>query len=348
MKTKSPGVRGATIHDVARLADVSIATVSRVLNTPASVNKDMAGRVLEAAAQLGYTTNSAGKALRIARTRTIATLLPRLDDPIFSELAHGILETLFENDYAGFLQTSGYDNRNIFEPAYKLLNRGAEGLIIFGKIEDERLLQFISKTPIPVLQVYSYLENSDLPSVGIDNYKSCQKIAELMLQFGHTNIALISGPIAGNDRQQSRLQAYLDTMERIGLKQTVQIVQPGYTLNDGGQAFRRILDENPKVTAVMCNTALLACGVFSECRKLGINVPSDLSVSGFEDVSFAPLLYQSLTTLTVPATDMGRYAARAMIANLENGDRITSMQFETNLILRDSVATAPKGSTRAA
>ncbi|MFF0952806.1 LacI family DNA-binding transcriptional regulator [Rhizobium leguminosarum] len=348
MKNKSISNRVATVHDVAKLANVSIATVSRVLNKPENVNKDMSERVLKAAAQLGYTTNSAGKALRLARTRTIGTLLPRLDDPIFSELAHGIQETLFAQDYAGFLQTSGYDNTKIFDAALRLFNRGAEGLLVFGRVDDERLLEFIEKNPIPVLQVYSYLEGHPLPSVGIDNARSTQRIAELMLQFGHTDVALISGPTEGNDRQQSRLSAYQRIMQDHGLKTVVQVVQPGYTINDGGLAFRRIMEENPAVTAVMCNTDLLACGVLSECRKLGIDVPRRLSVSGFEDVSFAPLLYQPLTTLSVPAGDIGRYAARAMIANLEHGHSLTSMQFETSLILRDSVAVAPKGAERAA
>ncbi|MDX3976395.1 LacI family DNA-binding transcriptional regulator [Shinella sp.] len=348
MKNKRQGGRGVTVHDVAKLANVSIATVSRVLNTTDNVNKDMAERVMKAAAQLGYTTNSAGKALRLARTRTIGTLLPRLDDPIFSELAHGIQETLFAQDYAGFLQTSGYDNTKIFDAAYRLFNRGAEGLLVFGRVDDPRLMEFIEKNPIPVLQVYSYLDNHPLPSVGIDNAKCTQKMAELMLRFGHKEIALISGPTQGNDRQQSRLQAYEQMMRDHGLKTMVQVVQPGYTINDGGLAFRRIIEHNPKVTAVMCNTDLLACGVLSECRKLSIDVPGQMSVSGFEDVSFAPLLYRPLTTLSVPAGDIGRYAARAMIANLEQDETLTSMQFETSLILRDSITVAPKASEQAA
>ncbi|PZU83278.1 MAG: hypothetical protein DI528_17385 [Shinella sp.] len=348
MKTKGSSGRGPTVHDVAKLANVSIATVSRVLNKPENVNKEMSDRVLKAAAQLGYATNSAGKALRLARTRTIGTLLPRLDDPIFSELAHGIQETLFANEYAGFLQTSGYDNTRIFDAAYKLFNRGAEGLLVFGKVQDERLLEFIEKNPIPVLQVYSYLEGHPLPSVGIDNGKCTQKIAELMLQLGHRHIALISGPTRGNDRQQTRLNAYERIMRENGLQALSQMVQPGYSLNDGGLAFRRILEQDPQVTAVMCNTDLLACGVLSECRKLGIEVPRQMSVSGFEDVSFAPLLYQPLTTVSIPAGDIGRYAARAMIANLEQGHSLTSMQFETSVILRESVGAAPSGSEKAA
>ncbi|HSX75047.1 MAG TPA: substrate-binding domain-containing protein, partial [Shinella sp.] len=155
-------------------------------------------------------------------------------------------------------------------------------------------------------------------------------------------------PTQGNDRQQSRLNAYEQTMRDNGLNMVTQIVQPGYTLNDGGLAFRRIIEQNPKTTAIMCNTDLLACGVLSECRKLGIDVPRQMSVSGFEDVSFAPLLYQPLTTLSVPAGDIGRYAARAMIANLEQGESLTSMQFETSLILRDSITVAPKASEQAA
>jgi LacI family transcriptional regulator len=329
--------RKVTIHDVAKMARVSIATVSRALNKPENVQRDLYHRVMMAASQLGYTTNSAGKALKIARTRTIGTLLPRLDDPIFSEIAHGIQEVLYANDYAGFLQTSGYDNSNIFESTYKLLNRGAEGLLIFGRVDDEKLLKFLTINPVPVLQIYSYLEGHPLPSIGIDNYAATQKVLQLMLQLGHRDIALIAGPTKGNDRQEARLKAYQDAIKNNGLRSTVQAVLPGYTLNDGAQALRRILDENPKVTAVICATDLLACGVLLECRNLGIKVPADLSVSGFDDVSFAALLYRPLTTLAIPTAEMGRHAARAMIANLENGQRLTSTQFQTSLIMRDSI-----------
>lgn len=348
MKKTQESPRRATIHDVAKSAQVSIATVSRVLNKPDNVNRDMYKRVMEAAFQLGYTTNSAGKALKMARTRTIGTLLPRLDDPIFSEIAHGVQEVLYAHDYVGFLQTSGYDNSKIFDAVFKLLNRGAEGLLVFGRIDDKQLLDFAKKNHVPIIQIYSYLEGNALPSVGIDNYDSCRKVGELMLQLGHRNIALISGPTKGNDRQQSRLSAYEDLMRAHDLKTTVQVVQPGYSINDAGQAFRRIMEQSPSTTAVMCNTNLLACGVLAECRKMGISVPSDISVSGFEDVSFAPLLYRPLTTLSVPSGDMGRYAARAMIAHLEEGQTLTSMQFDTSLIVRESISKAPGGSNRAA
>lgn len=338
----------ATIHDVANLANVSIATVSRALNKPDNVNKEMYDRVMSAAAQLGYTTNSAGKALKMARTRSIGTLLPRLNDAIFGEIAQGIQEVLYNNDYVGFLQTSGYDNSNIFEAVHRLLNQGAEGLLIFGRIEDQRLLDFLKKNPFPVLQIYSHIDEHPLPSVGIDNYDCMRKIVELMIQLGHTDIGLICGPTKGNDRQQTRLRAYLETMEQAGLKPNPQLVQPGFTINDGGLAFRRARKDNPDMTAVLCTTNELACGVLAECRKLGIDVPNEMSVTGFEDVNFAPLLYQPLTTLSVPNGEMGRYAARAMIARLDNGQELSSMLFETSVIVRESVKAARKGTDRAA
>ncbi len=349
MKSRNPEAapKKATIHDVARIADVSIATVSRALNKPDHVNRDMYDRVMAAAAQLGYTTNSAGKALKIARTRTIGTLLPRLDDPIFSEIAHGVQEVLYANDYVGFLQTSGYNNSVIFDSVYRLLNRGAEGLLIFGRIDDPKLMEFLSINPVPVLQIYSYLEGHPLPSVGVDNDACMRKMVQMLLQFGHREIALISGPLRGNDRQQTRKKAYEDVMAANGLRATVEVAPPDYTINDGGQAFRRILDARPNVSAVMCAADLLASGVLLECRRLGIETPSQVSVTGFDEVRCAPLLYRPLTTLAIPAGDMGRHAARAMIANLEEGAKLTSTQFDASLILRESVGPAPR-SDRAA
>lgn len=325
-----------TVFDVARLAEVSIATVSRVLNDAPNVNAAMKARVLQAANTLGYATNSAGKALRKRRTQTIATIVPKLDNAIFSEATNSIQEVLMEQDYVGYVQTVGFDNSDLYGYARHFIDRGAEGLIVFGRIDDEKLIEFAKSSQFPIVQAYSYLPDNPLPSVGIDNYSATRQLLQLMLQLGHTKIAMICRPLAGNDRQQSRAASFTERMQEQGLTPVLQYVGPNQTLPDGSAGLRALMAEHPETTAVLCNSESIAFGVLAECRKLGLRVPQDLSVCGFDDVSFAPLLDPPLTTLSIPVADIGRQAALSLLANIESGQKIHSTVFDTSLIVRAS------------
>ncbi len=328
-----------TVFEVAKLAGVSIATVSRALNKPDAVSTDLRNRVLAATAKLDYQINSSAKALRRRRTQIIGTILPRLNDALFCEIAHGIQASLVESGYVGFLQTAGFDNRKLVEHAKHLIDRGAEGLIVFGRIDDEKLVSLLKASRIPCVTIYSYLEDSPVPCIGIDNYNSAQQLISLILQLGHTRIGMISGPVNGNDRQQARIKAFRDMLGRRGLQPVVQTIEKSYTLTDGGEALRRLYAMHPEITAVICNSDVIAFGVLAECRKLGLAVPGDISVTGFDDVSFAPLLDPSLTTVSVEAAEMGRQAVLSLIHNLDEGQPILSSRFETAVILRKSTCT---------
>lgn len=323
---------------MAKKAKVSIATVSRALNADSRVDPELRKRVMDAAGALGYARNSAGKALRNRRTRTIATIVPKLDNAIFSEAANSIQEVLMEQDYVGFVQTVGFDNTDLYRYARHFVDRGAEGLIVFGRIDDDRLVDFARSSKLPVVQAYSYLPDSDIPSIGIDNSHATRQLINLMLQLGHSEIAMISRPVHGNDRQQARSSTFQEAMLSRGAHATIAYVGPKQPLSDGGAALRAVLADHPETTAVICNNESIAFGVLAECRRWGIRIPEDLSVCGFDDVSFAALLNPPLTTLSVPVADIGRQSALALLNHLETGQRIHSAVFDTSLIMRASTA----------
>ncbi|WP_082658137.1 substrate-binding domain-containing protein [Paracoccus sp. MKU1] len=327
-----------TIHDVAKAAGVSIATVSRALNSPDSVRKELRERVVAAADSMDYMADSVGKALRRQRTQIISTMLPRLADPLFSAVASAIQETLEENGYLGFVQTSGFDNTNLFDRAKRLIEHGTEGLIIFGRIDDQRLLDYCRAHQLPLLSAYSYFEKAEVPTIGFDNYLATRQLVEMLHTLGHSRIAMISGSDKGNDRQQSRIRAFRDINAELGQEPVIEFTHMDFDMADGGAALRRIMENHPETTALVCNRCVIAFSVMVEARRLGIAVPEHLSLTGFDDIDYAALFDPSLTTVAVPSEKIGRAAAKAMIAHLETGAPLGSRRFETEVILRRSVA----------
>ncbi|MCT4371614.1 LacI family DNA-binding transcriptional regulator [Yangia mangrovi] len=328
----------ANIHDVAKAAGVSIATVSRVLNKNKTVRSDMQERVMAAARSLGYTANSVGQALRTQRTHVIGTMLPKIDDPIFSIIGAGVQETLLARGYVGFMQTIGFDNRDLFDHAMSMIEKGAEGLIVVGQVQDERLLTYCQEFSFPIVSVYSYTESGALPSVGFDNYEAARQLLDMLAQFGHRKICMIAGTTDGNDRQARRVDAYNAFMAELGEEPIVETLDMTRDYATGASALRRILSRRPDVTAVLCNRDEIAFSVLAECRRRRIRVPEDLSVTGFDDLEHAALFNPSVTTAAVPARKMAEHAAEAIMNLLDSGSAIESARYETEVILRESTS----------
>lgn len=328
----------ATIRDVARAAGVSIATVSRVLNKHETVRADLRDKVEEAARTLGYTANSVGQALRTQRTHVIGTMLPKLDDPLFSLVGNGVQEALLARGYVGFLQTIGFDTTRLYDAAMRMIEKGAEGLIVFGRLYDDRLINYCEEYDFPAVSLYSYDEESPLPTIGFDNYEATRQLLDMLVQFGHRRIAMIAGTTVGNDRQTARVRAYHDFCARMEQPRIIENIDMSREYATGATAIRNILKREPGVTAVVCNRDEVAFNVLAECRRRGIRVPQDLSVTGFDDLEYAALFHPSLTTAAVPAQAMARHAAEAIMDRLDEDKPIESVRYETEVILRESTS----------
>lgn len=330
-----------TVSDVARKAGVSVATVSRAFNTPHVVRQDARTRVLAAARDLGYAPNPAAKALRMQRTHIAGAVIPTLNYDIFARLINAYQMRLSEAGTMVFLMTAGWDNREIYEPVRRLVDRGAEALLIVGRIMDERLEQFLLERRIPTVTTYSYQDESVIPSIGFDNYAAARQLVEHVIGLGHRHIAMIAAATAGNDRQAARVRAFRDAAAEAGLEGGAPVVERVHGITDGAAAMRIIRTRHPGATAVICNSDVLAFGALSECKRLGLSVPADISITGFDDQEMAALIEPALTTVGVPAKEMGERAATALIEGLSAGTRIQSTRIDTTLILRASSGPPP-------
>jgi LacI family transcriptional regulator len=331
----------ANVSDVAKAAGVSIATVSRSFNAPGAVRDNVRKRVVETATLLGYSPNPAAKALRLQKTNIIGAVIPTLDHAFFARLVNSFQETLARSGHMAIVITTGFDNRCLLDKVRLIVEHGAEGLMLVGQIEDEGLRDYLIEKEIPVVTTYSYQGDDTFPSIGFDNYAATQQLVNYLLGVGHVEITMVSGRVAGNDRQEARVRAFRDTMTAAGLGKRAHVIEKEYVLvlPEGAEAMRRIDAEFPGTTAVVCNNDVFAVSVIAECRKRGIRVPEDISVTGFDDLDLASVLDPPLTTVAVPSREMGERAAEALLNAVLHRRKIVSVRLATSLIVRASTGT---------
>jgi LacI family transcriptional regulator len=330
----------SNVFDVAKAAGVSVATVSRVFNVPDRVGTAAREKVHNAARQLGYSPNPAAKALRLQKSFIIGAVIPSLDYSMFARLTHAFEEQLTAAGYSVFVVTTGFDNRNMLDTVKSIVERGAEALLLVGKMEDPRLRSYLEEKQIPCVTTYSYNDDEIVPAIGFDNFTATKQAVEFLIRLGHRQMAMVAGPLLGNDRQQARVSGFEETMRAHGLNDGIHIVEKSYgaAMMQGADAMRQIHHEFPDVTAVVCNADVFALSAIAECRRLGLRVPEDISVVGFDDDDYATIFSPALTTIAVPAAEMGRHAARSLIGALTMGQKIMPARLDTQLIVRESTS----------
>ena len=337
--------RGVRAKDVAKAAGVSLATVSRVFNFPGTVREDMRNTVLEVAKHMGYRPNPTAKALRLQRTFMVGAIFPTTDHGLYSGMLSSFQARMHQAGFLSVLVTVGFDNSSIYEPVKQLLDRGVEGLMIVGRIDDHRLLAHLLEAQIPVVSTYSALEDAPFPSVGSDNYAATSLVMRHLLDHGHRHFAMLSGPAAGNDRQQARRRAFQDALRVAGIQDAPLIFEDpqGYSLEFGTHTLRSLVKDHPEVTALVCNSDYYGLAALSEAKRLGIRVPRDMSIVGFDDQEFAALLDPPLTTVSINSAEMGAKAASALLVAL-GGSKHAGAKLPASLIARGSSGPAPTAS----
>ncbi|CAN7783899.1 LacI family DNA-binding transcriptional regulator [Caballeronia sp. LjRoot34] len=333
--------------DVARVAGCSPSTVSRVLNTPEIVRDEVAQRVLAAVRKLGYTPNNAARALRSRRTRMIGAVLPTLDHAIYARVANALENRLGEEGYSLIVTTSGFDARKEFRQTQLLIERGAEGVVLVGTSHDKALYEFLHIRKVPYINTYVYDPYAGHPCVGFDNRAAAKQVADYLMSVGHREFAILSGVRKDNDRVNSRIEGIRAALAERGLRVPEErIVEAPYAITSGRDAARKLLSQPERASAIICSSDILAFGCISECIAAGISVPSQISITGFDDLEFAPHLNPPLTTMQVPATDMGVHAGNFLLEKLDGKSPLECIELEAKLIIRGTVG-APVTATAA-
>ena len=327
------------LADVAKLAGVSSATVSRALNQPTAVTPQLRKRVRAAVDALGYVPHGAARALASRRSNTIGAVVPTIDNAIFARNIQSLQARLFESGLTLLLASSDYNYEREQHEVQALLERGIDGLILVGEARARSVYQLLENKRVPYVNTWIYREHSPHPCVGFDNMQAAYQIGSYLLDIGHRSIAMVAGLRQGNDRAAARVEGVAAAMAArgIGFAQG-HLVEHAYEIAEGRRAASQLLASPNRPTAIVCGNDVLAIGVLFECRARGVNVPRDISITGFDDLDLAANIDPPLTTIRVPAAEMGRRAAEYLLARLEKTPTPEKTELQAVLVVRETTA----------
>jgi LacI family repressor for deo operon, udp, cdd, tsx, nupC, and nupG len=333
--------RAPRIQDVAKLAEVSTATVSRALAMPQRVSPEKRARVLEAIAKTGYTPNLTARSLRSQKTGMVLVVLPDLANTFFSKILRGIEETLFEAGYGMIIgDLDGSPEKEAHFAAFTAAGR-VDGAILlnghlFGQSRDGQ--GEAADIDIPIVALCEAIPAANIPQIEIDNRAAAEQMTRYLAGRGHCRILYVSGPTR-NVLERERFQGYRDGLRKAGIPFDPTLVLSGdYTIESGMRAGQIVVEGSNRPTAVFCTSDEMAIGLMRMLLSAGIRVPQDISVAGFDDIEFAAVADPSLTTIRQPRQELGRAGATALIDLLQNRVTPFRIRLKTELVVRDSVA----------
>lgn len=328
-----------TLDDVAKKAGVSTATVSRCINTPERVVEATRKRVNRAIDSLGYTPNFGARVMAAKRTFTIGAIIPTMENAIFARGLQAFQEELHNSGYTLLVSSSAYDPKIEEEQIKALISRGADGLLLIGYDRAPAIYRYLERQAAPALIAWAYAPNNPLPAIGFDNRAAMIRLFDKVWEMGHRRIAVISANVLGNDRAAERLEGIRDALLARGLPpETIRVIETPYGFDTGETAMRELMSTDVTPTLVMCGNDVLAAGAMRGARALGLDVPRDVSITGFDDIELAQVLHPPLTTMHVPHREMGRRAAAMLIALVEGTAPQPAVDLPVTLQMRDSLA----------
>ncbi|MBL8698481.1 MAG: substrate-binding domain-containing protein [Alphaproteobacteria bacterium] len=330
----------STMADVARRAGVSTASVSRVLNTPDQVSRELRRRVESAVADLRYVRHGAARALAARRSHTIGAIVPTLGTAIFATGVEALQRRLDALGHALLVAHSQNDPAVELRQLRTLLERGVDGIVLVGHRHRPALYRLLAETRTPYVCTYTF-GNGRHACVGIDHARAMATLVAHLLALGHRRFGVITSPTRDNDRIAQRLQGAVAAVRSAGCAPP-EVVEAPYAIRDGREALRALLARAPEATAVICTTDIHAVGVVAEARTLGLDVPGRLSVTGFDDLALAADLEPPLTTIRVPAEEIGARAAEMLVGRVLGKPVATAIKLDAELNVRASTGAAPR------
>ncbi len=331
-----------TLEDVALEANVSTATVSRCLNTPDRVVEGTRRRVLDVVQKLGYSPNFGARALAAKRTNTIGAIIPTMENAIFARGIQAFQEELRELGVTLLVASSSYQEDIEAEQIRTLTARGADGLLLIGHHRDKEIYSFLERQGVPVLVAWVYDPNEPAVSIGFDNRLAMKELAKEVIALGHQKIGLISAEQKGNDRARYRITGVRDAMQENGIApSSLRLIETRYSIESGATAFAELMNSPDRPTVVMCGNDVLAVGASMQAKQMGLRIPQDISITGFDDIELASVADPALTTVHVPHRKMGQNAARMLVAMVKEGKQFNSTQLMTHICIRESLSKPP-------
>lgn len=327
-----------TIRDVAKAADVSATTVSRVFNHSDLVHSDTQERVRNVANRMGYRPNATARSLSHGRTQTVGVILPAPHGEFFSEIIRGIDEVAQESEHYLLISSSHY-SLSESEAALQSLQGRVDGLLIMT-IQADAQRGMLDEYAIDVPVVFMNNASESLPynSFKIENRAGAYAATQHLIERDHRRIGIILGPPHSHDVRERR-KGYRAALHEAGIDPEAQpVIEGDFTQSSGYEAGRQLLNLDALPDAVFSCNDYMAIGAMAALQKEGIRIPTDLAMAGFDDIPSAQYTTPSLTTIRVPVYDLGRHAAERLFSMIHAAEpeRPCQTVLPTELVVRAS------------
>lgn len=325
-----------TIKDLAKIAGVSYATVSRALNNHPEVSAKTRERIRNLAKEHGYSPNEIARGLVKKYTNTIGLLVPDISNPYFPEVAKGVEDKANKEEYTVFLCNTGWSTQKEIEYLKTLRDKRVAGVIIAASSVDTIKKVKALKLDCPIVFVSSRWDDENINYVIIDNEKASMTATEYLIELGYQDIAYIGGN-ENSVSNKERLIGYKKALKLHGIEKSVYIMKgSSFKRESGYKSMISSIENNRVPEAVICANDIIALGVIEALESRGYDVPNDVSVIGFDDIAYASLPKINLTTIAQPKYDMGAIAADIIFKKIENENSTKANQIvlEPTLIKR--------------
>ena len=330
----------ATIREVASRAGVSVATVSYVLNDTRKVRPETEQRVLLAARELGYSPNTAARSLVVGRSSMIGLVIPDIENPFFPEITKAFQEAATLAGLETIVMNTNYDAHRTHNMVDRLASLQVPGAAFMTSQVDTPVRDALARRGICGVYLEHDIAAERISNIAIDYEFGISEAVRHLAELGHRTVGFISGPAHGSAARR-RKTSFLETAEAAGME--TRVVDSDYTVQGGYFSCSRLLN-GFNATAVMAANDLMAIGAMHSAYDRQIRVPGDLSIIGFDDITFAQFTQPALTTINVPRLEIGRLAFQALqvlIADPLAGGK--QYQVKTTLVTRQTTAPPPNG-----
>jgi LacI family transcriptional regulator len=338
----------ATIRDVADLAGVSTATVSRVLAGIGNPKPDTASAVVRAVKQLGYRPSGVARSLRMKRTRTLGLIVTDIQNPFFPELVQAADSAARALNYSIILGSAAYDEHRAMHYLDLMVDRRVDGLIIASSQLSEASWQWLLASPVPVVVVNAEPSGLPVPVITSDNVGGTRLAVEHLVGLGHRKLAYIRG-YEGFTADLPRVEGFRKACTDAGIPAANLVEVRGDGQFEGGeQATARLLASGTDITAIVCHNDVTAIGAMRAIRASGRRVPLHISVVGCDDIAAASWVVPALTTVAQQKAEMGSMAVERLAAALDDPEHVGAAEtIRLPMVLRIRESTGPAPGTAA-
>ncbi len=334
----------ATIVDVSREANVSVATVSRVLNGKGHVSPEVSQRVMEAIKRLEYAPNVSARNLRRNESRVVLILAPNITNPYYTHIIAGVGEAAHRNGYSSFLCNTEGDQEQEKQLLEMLVKHQADGAILLAtEMGADWLKPYAGR--FPLVQCSEYDPNIDIVHVNVDNYRAAREVMAYLIEIGHRRIGIISS-VNKYVSTAMRLKGYQDALmaaEILPKDEYIRYATIDYSFKSGFDAARSLLSQEKRPTALFCISDMLALGAIASAQEMGFRVPEDVTVVGFDDVEHTTMFHPYVTTMAQPCFELGKKAMELLLCQLRQTPLKREVLLPHRLMVRESSA-APRRS----